>query len=132
MKLHFTVTEQAYLDFNIDHIEHSDSLRKAAGRARLIVPLVLLFIGASFTVFIVCKFGIHAFERGKALAWAEFAAFYIGFEAFAAGKNEGNAIFQVIHFFGFGHVMTPVGVQAVSARKAAGFECANRPRVCRQ
>ena len=61
MKLHFTVTEQAYLDFNIDHIEHSDSLRKAAGRARLIVPLVLLFIGASFTVFIVCKFGIHAF-----------------------------------------------------------------------
>ena len=59
MKLHFTVTEQAYLDFNIWHIEHSAAMRKLARRVRLALPVTLSLLGLGFCGFMTYRFGIR-------------------------------------------------------------------------
>ena len=62
MQIRYTVTEQAYLDFNIHHIEHSASISKLARRARLALPVVLSLIGLGFWGFTTWRFGIRAFS----------------------------------------------------------------------
>lgn len=59
MKVRFTLTEQAYLDFSIHHIEHSDTQRKLARRGRLGLPIALSLMGAGLAIWVTCRFGVH-------------------------------------------------------------------------
>ena len=60
MKLPYTVTEQAYLDFNIYHSGNSDSMRKLARRMRLSLPIIMSLLGFGFCSFMTWRFGIRA------------------------------------------------------------------------
>ena len=61
MKLHYTVTEQAYLDFSIYHAEQSESLSKLARRYRLLFPALISLIGVGFCGFMTWRFGVRVF-----------------------------------------------------------------------
>lgn len=50
MKLHYIVTEGAYLDFNVYHFERSESVRKLIWRYRILIPAVWSLLAVGFSV----------------------------------------------------------------------------------
>ncbi len=57
IKLHYTVTEQAYLDFSLYQIEQSDSVRRLIQRNRSLPAAIGLFVTFGSLVILHLRFG---------------------------------------------------------------------------